>query len=106
MSDKQRSETLKGYRAFAETATAETANAPKMESFFGSLLFKQLRAKGLFGGHQDLAMFLTTDAVKVFKSRQEFKCQPIAAVSRLSPSMRTTKTLYPRHSNENKTLQK
>ena len=33
-------------------------------------------------------MFLTTDAMKVFKSRQEFKCQPIAAASlyRATPS--------------------
>ena len=80
MSNKQRAETLNAYRAYAETA-------PKMGSFFGSLLYKQLRAKGLFRGHQDLAMFLTTDAVKVFKSRQEFKCQPIATVG--DPHSRT-----------------
>ena len=75
MSNKQRAETLNGYRAHAETS-------PKIESFFGGNLYKHLRqGKGLFRGHQDLALFLTTDAVKVFKSRKEFKCQPIAAVS-------------------------
>ena len=74
MSNKGRSETLKGYRAEAETSTSNC-------SFFSSKLFKKLQARGLFSGHQDLALFLTTDAVKVFKSRQEFKCQPIAAVS-------------------------
>ena len=80
MSDKRRAETVSGYRAHAEfTATG------KIESFFGGELFKQLKARGLFQGQRDLAMFLTTDAVKVFKSRQEFKCQPIAAVSDAPP---------------------
>ena len=80
MSDKRRAETLTAYRAYAEHAAADPS--AKIESFFGGELYKQLRERsGLFQGHQDLALFLTTDAVKVFKSRIEFKCQPIAAVS-------------------------
>ena len=74
MSDAKRVEAMKGYRAHAEAS-------PKVESFFGGQLYQQLQASGLFQGHHELALFLTTDAVKVFKSRKEFKCQPIAAVS-------------------------
>ena len=77
MSDKQRSEKLKGYRAYGENSESS-----RLDSFFGGKLFKELKETWrLFKGEQDLAMFLTTDAVKVFKSRKEFKCQPIAAVS-------------------------
>lgn len=73
MSLRERVNTLKGYRQYAESSD-------KIDSFFAGEHFKKLKAEGLFAKDRDLAMFLSTDAVKVFKSRKEFKVQPIAAV--------------------------
>ena len=85
MSNKGRAETMKSYRRYAENSSLYTNS--RNVSFFGGKLFQKLKRRGLFDNDADLALFLTTDAMKVFKSRKEYKCQPIATVG--DPRSRT-----------------
>jgi hypothetical protein len=61
--------------------------------FWSGGLFKDLRQLGLFSEKTDIALSLSSDGVKVFKTRTAFQIWPIMLV-RILPSLSYSEHAY------------
>lgn len=88
-SDPKRALTLIAYRRHAEALGEPRGAEARLVDFWNGLLFRQLKAKGLFSQPTDVAFFFSTDGMKVFKTRKPFYTQPmILACMNLPPWQR------------------
>ncbi|KAI5850569.1 hypothetical protein DFP73DRAFT_524296 [Morchella snyderi] len=75
-SDPERAGMMARYRYYAEQERSQGLRT----DFWSSDLFQDLRQKGLFEADTDLGFMLSTDGVKVFKSRRSFNIWPLLLV--------------------------
>lgn len=87
--DPQRAQTFTEYRAQAESVPFGTITS----DFWNSRLFRSLKIKkGLFSQPTDIAFFMSTDGVRVFKTRSNFVVWPIIFINlNLPPDQRYLK---------------
>ena len=90
-SDPDQARKLKAYRAEVDTRTQSTG---VLEDFWGSKLDIRLREIGLFQNDTDLGFYLSTDGIKVYKSRVEFHNWPILLVNLNLPPAKRYKRKY------------
>src|SRR5204863_139186 len=77
-SDPDQARKLTEYRSEVSERTRRTR---VLEDFWGSKLDIQLQEMGLFQANTDLGFYLSTDGIKVHKSRVEFHNWPILLVN-------------------------
>ena len=90
-SDPDQARKLTAYRAEVDTRTQSTG---VLEDFWGSKLDIRLREMGLFQNDTDLGFYLSTDGIKVYKSRVEFHNWPILLVNLNLPPAKRYKRKY------------